>query len=172
MAGAGALALLGIASCWSAPTAIETRSLDGPRPEAPKTAKPEDENKLPTTEFEPIAIPPRSVEGYVPATTQRRLLPGGLVGMARDVDAGNGSSALLRLALPVGTSSGEEGVAELTAWTVAKTADAAKNLPSLRQALANLGGNLDIRIGSRSTNFDVTVRADQWRTALDALIIR
>jgi predicted Zn-dependent peptidase len=109
---------------------------------------------------------------YRAKAVARRVLRGGVVAVARDApDVSPRSSAVIRLVLPAGTSTGETGVAELTAWAVAGVADAAENRPALRHGIEALGGELRLRVGSHAIAYDVIVPVDAWQTALDALLV-
>lgn len=172
-------ALAVLVGCWATPVAFETRSIgdDQPISNAPRNTtvpRPTQSGTQTSAEID-LSTPPPDLEpeDYAPAPTSSRRLSGGVVAMARGWDGASIEAldtAILRLTLPIGSGAGDVGLAELTAWTVAEAATAAEGTPSLRRQVESMGGDLDVRIGSKSSSFDVTLPTDRWEDALSSLM--
>jgi hypothetical protein len=75
----------------------------------------------------------------------------------------------LQLGLAAGTGVGAPGLAELAAETLVAGGDASAGRPSLRQTIQDLGGILEVELGSDRTWITLQVPASRWQQAHRAL---
>ncbi|MBX3462814.1 MAG: hypothetical protein KF830_06560 [Planctomycetes bacterium] len=116
---------------------------------------------------QPATPPPpvRDAGGGAPLVSR---LPNGL-GLYVS-QAGPGDQAQLQLAFLVGSSFVAAGLAELAAAAVVQGADASRGRPSLEQAIAALGGTVQVVVGPLTTWIDLRVPLGRWQDAHAALL--
>jgi hypothetical protein len=119
----------------------------------------------PPPEAPPPAPPPVRAEPAARAFTGR--LPNGMglsVSEARD-----GELAQIQLGFLVGAAFVAPGLAELAAEAVLQGADASRGRPSLEQAIAGLGGMVQVVVGPLTTWIGIRVPPARWQQAQAAL---
>lgn len=84
-------------------------------------------------------------------------------------EAKAGTDARIALAFTKGAVDAAPGLAEFTVEALVAGADASKGRPSLRQAIAALGGIVQVDVGARSTWLALRVPGARWQEALTAL---
>lgn len=142
----------------------------GPQP-PPKVSSPEPPATVPNPA--PATAPPTKpptaagVAKPTPAPAAVESLPSGLTVTWSQPPLGN--LVLLQLGLPAGSLHGAPGLAELALEVLVASSDATAARPSLRQAIAELGGNLFADLGPTSSWLTLEVPYGRWRVALEAL---
>lgn len=127
----------------------------------------------PAPAVEPVAAPPPAVASspqHAALATPRThvaKLGNGLEVVISEANAG--TDARIALAFSKGAVDAAPGLAEFTMEALVAGADASKGRPSLRQAIAALGGIVRADVGARSTWLAVRVPGARWQEALTAL---
>jgi hypothetical protein len=103
-----------------------------------------------------------------PPIAQVTKLENGLVATVH-ADA-PGACAQLQIGFLVGSNFVAPGLAELAATAIVQGADASSGRTSLEQAIARLGGIVEIGLGPAMTWIDISVPASRWRAAEAALV--
>ncbi len=168
---AASLVTVAALGCWSAPLSQEIESVDSEPPPSPSPDEPEGPAAPPAehaeiqfgTEQEPeaaSATPPLAV----------RLLPGGMIGIARIAATGHAvpATAFVRLAMRT-EARDTPGTALLAAHALAELPGVDAGLPSLAARIRALGGEILVHAQARATMFDLMLPSSQWRAGLTEL---
>lgn len=121
----------------------------------------------PPPEPEPVAPAPATAAKPAAATASVRL-PNGLAVAVTEARAGE--AAQLHLAFLVGSTFVAPGLAELALEAFVEGADASRGRPSLRTAVAALGGTVDVSVGPLTSWVQIRVPPARWRAAQEALL--
>lgn len=143
--------LLLVGACSSAPD----QPKPGPNPPGPASVAGKPDKAPPT---------PQPADAAAPL---RRQLPNGITVFLGPRPAVG--EAHLQLGLFAGTDLGAPGTAELAAETLVSSNDASQGRPSLRQAIQQLGGSLQVEVGPLTTWLTMRVPAHRWEPAQRAL---
>ena len=121
----------------------------------------------PTQPPPPAAAPSRPVAGLPAPARQITRLQNGLTLAVTTIAPGR--TATLQFAVPAGAALVAPGAGELAAVVLADGADPSSGRPSLRQAVASLGGTLEVHVGPLTAWVDLRVPGSRWQEALRAL---
>ncbi len=176
------LLLLPAASCWFDSVAHEVDPLIPERPptledwhQAAEQSGTAGAGVVPGEDaIEALALPELdqlpAVRGgsFEPAPAMLGLLPGGL--RAATIEAGK-DLAWIRLTVPNrALPASRAALALLTARLLAESAHPELEKGSLRQAVENVGGEIDVAADFRTTRFTIAIPQQSWRWILDRLI--
>ena len=115
----------------------------------------------------PIRTAPAAPVATPPAARQIVRLDNGITTFL--TRSAPGRQALVQFGIAAGTSMMFPGAAELALQALVDGADASQSRPSLRQAIAGLGGTLQVHAGPLTSWIDLRVPGGRWREALVAL---
>lgn len=115
----------------------------------------------------PIRTAPAAPVATPPAARQLVRLDNGITTIL--TRSAPGRQALVQFGIAAGTSMMVPGAAELALQALVDGADASQSRPSLRQAIAALGGTLQVHAGPLTSWIDLRVPGNRWREALVAL---
>lgn len=159
------LALPGLAACWSQPISVETESLRLAAPPAPPP--PRQEPARPVTQ-EPLAPEIRLPEPKWRAPRARRLvLPTGLPVIAHADPRPRVPVVPARLRVLFAGGARTEARPGLSRLALrALVEQPGEGRPSLRRALQEAGGDVEVRVGPHTVQLDVIAPAAHWADAL------
>lgn len=115
----------------------------------------------------PPVVPTPAPAPKPSAARQTVRLENGLTAVVTTVAAGR--PATLQFGIAAGAAFMAPGSAELAAHVVVESADPSQGRVSLRQAIAGLGGTVQVVVGPLTSWIDVRVAGGRWREALTAL---